>query len=126
MRVCLLPDRRADRGTREWSLFERIWDQEGSGYSMRDALPAEGNPRPQPSGADWAGFARRMDDTLRVAVNTNLTENARLAFEHRAKDRIQDLIDTDFEFYKRVNDDEAFARFFIDWLFDRFRRQNAL
>jgi len=65
------------------------------------------------------------DDALRTAVNTNPPENARLTFELRARDRIQDLIDTDFDFYKRVTDDEAFAKFFLDWLFERYRREGT-
>jgi type I restriction enzyme R subunit len=33
-------------------------------------------------------------------------------------DHLQDMVDTNFQFYKRVTDDQAFARFFLDWLFD--------
>jgi hypothetical protein len=29
-----------------------------------------------------------------------------------------------FKFYKRITDDKDFGKFFLDWLFDRFR--NAL
>ena len=58
-------------------------------------------------------------------MNTNPPENARLTFELRARDRIQDLIDTDFDFYKRVTDDEAFAKFFLDWLFEPYRQEAA-
>jgi hypothetical protein len=29
--------------------------------------------------------------------------------------------DTNFKFYKRVTDDPEFGRFFLDWLFERFR-----
>jgi hypothetical protein len=28
----------------------------------------------------------------------------------------------DFKFYKRLTDDSNFAIFFLDWLFDRFRK----
>lgn len=31
------------------------------------------------------------------------------------------MIETNFKFYKRVTDDPDFAKFFFDWLFDRFR-----
>jgi hypothetical protein len=35
------------------------------------------------------------------------------------------LIDTNFKFYKQINDEE-FAEFFLDWLYDRFvRREEA-
>lgn len=32
------------------------------------------------------------------------------------------MADTNFKFYKKVTDDEAFARHLLDWLFDRLRR----
>ena len=32
------------------------------------------------------------------------------------------MVDTNFKFYKRVTDDREFARFFVDWLFERFRK----
>ena len=31
------------------------------------------------------------------------------------------MVETNFKFYKRVADDPEFAKFFLDWLFDRFR-----
>jgi len=30
-------------------------------------------------------------------------------------------MDTNFKFYKRVTDDQDFAKYFLDWFFDRFR-----
>jgi hypothetical protein len=33
-------------------------------------------------------------------------------------DHLQDMVDTNFKFYKRVTDGQAFAHFFLDWLFD--------
>ena len=63
------------------------------------------------------------DNALQVAVNTNPPDNARLTFDHKATDQMQDLVETDFKFYKRVNDDPAFARYFLDWLFDRYRKK---
>jgi len=30
------------------------------------------------------------------------------------------MVDTNFDFYKRVTDDREFSRFFLDWLFERF------
>ncbi len=49
--------------------------------------------------------------------------NARLTFDYVVGDRLQDMIETNFEFYKRVTDDRDFARFFIDWLFDRYLKK---
>lgn len=40
-------------------------------------------------------------------------------------DRIQELIDTSFKFYKQVTDDPEFARVFGDWLFERYRGRST-
>lgn len=34
------------------------------------------------------------------------------------------MVDTNFGFYKRVTDDRDFAKFFLDWLFERFRKRS--
>jgi len=62
------------------------------------------------------------DLALAASVRVNTPENARLTFDHIVGDRLQDMIETNFEFYKRVTDDKEFARFFLDWLFDRFAK----
>ena len=61
------------------------------------------------------------DSALRASMRVNTPENARLTFDHVVTDRIQDMVDTNFEFYKRVTDDRRFAEFFLGWLFERFR-----
>jgi hypothetical protein len=33
------------------------------------------------------------------------------------------MVDTNFKSYKRVTDDREFCNFFLDWLFDRFRKR---
>lgn len=53
-------------------------------------------------------------------MKVNTKENARLTFDHVASDKIQELIDTNFKFYKQINDNEEFSEFFLDWLFDRY------
>ena len=60
------------------------------------------------------------DPALAASVRVNTPENARLTFDHVVGDRLQDMIETNFEFYKRVTDDREFARFFLDWLFERY------
>lgn len=60
------------------------------------------------------------DAALDASVKVNTPENARLTFDHVATDKIQELIDTDFKFYKQINDNEEFAEFFLDWLYERF------
>lgn len=61
------------------------------------------------------------NEALAASVRANTPESARLAFGHAVTDRLQEMVDTNFQFYKRVTDDEHFARFFVDWLFERFR-----
>lgn len=60
------------------------------------------------------------DTALEVSVKVNPPENARLTFDHVASDKIQEMIDTNFKFYKQINDDAAFEQFFLDWLFERY------
>jgi len=59
---------------------------------------------------------------LAASLRANVPENARLTFDHVVSDRLQDMVETNFEFYKRVTDDPAFAKFFLDWLFERVRK----
>jgi hypothetical protein len=56
--------------------------------------------------------------TLENSLRVNTRENARLTFQHVASDTLQDMIDVNFEFYKRVNDDSEFQRTFYDLLFE--------
>ena len=60
-------------------------------------------------------------------MQVNAPENARLTFDHVANDKFQEMIDSNFKFYKQVNDDRQFAKFFFEWLFDRYykRKRNG-
>ncbi len=62
------------------------------------------------------------DSSLRASVRANTPENARLTFDYVVTDKLQEMVETNFEFYKRVTDDKQFAQFFLAWLFDRFRK----
>ncbi|MBI2920764.1 MAG: type I restriction endonuclease subunit R [Planctomycetes bacterium] len=62
------------------------------------------------------------DESLKTSVRVNTTENARLTFDHIVGDKLQDMADTDFKFFKRVNDNPQFAKFLLDWLFERYRK----
>ena len=55
-----------------------------------------------------------------ASVKAKPLENARLTFDYVVNDKIQELIDTNFKFYKQIND-EKFEEFFLDWLFERYR-----
>jgi type I restriction enzyme R subunit len=63
------------------------------------------------------------DETLKASIKVNPPETARLAFEHIVEDRLQEIVETNFKLYKRVADDDAFAKVLVDWLYDRFRKE---
>ena len=60
-----------------------------------------------------------LSDSLRV----NTRENARLTFNHVVSDRLQEMVESNFKFYKQVTDDAEFAQVFLDWLFGRYCRR---
>ncbi len=57
------------------------------------------------------------------AVNTR--ENARLTFDHKVRDHVQDMIDVNFKFFKQINDKPEFANFLNDLLFDRYAERKS-
>ncbi|MEA3374713.1 MAG: DEAD/DEAH box helicase family protein [Chloroflexota bacterium] len=60
------------------------------------------------------------DEGLAASVRVNAREDARLSFEHAVNDRIQEMVDVSFRFYKLLNDEPDFADFFRDIMFDRY------
>jgi type I restriction enzyme R subunit len=62
------------------------------------------------------------DPALVASIRANTPENARLTFDYVVTDRLQDMVDTNFKFYKRITDDREFSKYFLDWLFDRLRK----
>ena len=58
---------------------------------------------------------------LAESFRVNTEENARLTFNHRAMDNLQDIIDTNFKFYKQVTDNDQFADAFFGWMFERYQ-----
>jgi len=65
------------------------------------------------------------DAGLEAAVRANTPDNARLAFDHVVSDRVQDMMDANFKFFKQINDDKDFAKVFLDWLFGRYMEKAA-
>ena len=53
-------------------------------------------------------------------------EDARLTFDHVVSDRLQEMIDSNFKFYKQVTDDPEFASFFVGWLFKRYADKKGM
>ena len=60
------------------------------------------------------------DRALADSILVNPLQDARLTFDHVVNDRLQEMIDTNFKFYKQVTDDPEFAQFFLGFLFKRY------
>ena len=67
---------------------------------------------------DISERSRSLGDSIRV----NTTENACLTFASVVTDQLRDPASTNLEFYKRVTDDDAFARHFLNWHFERVQK----
>jgi type I restriction enzyme R subunit len=62
------------------------------------------------------------NDALKATVRVSPADSARLSFEQFVERELQGMVDTNFQFYKRVTDDAEFGRFFLNWLFERYRK----
>ncbi|MEK7287114.1 MAG: type I restriction endonuclease subunit R, partial [Elusimicrobiota bacterium] len=63
------------------------------------------------------------DAGLEASVKVNPPDNARLTFDHVVNDKLQEMMDSNFKFYKQITDDREFSKFFFNWLFDRYYKQ---
>ena len=50
--------------------------------------------------------------------------NVRLTFDHKVEQVIQDIVDSNFELYKRITDDPAFGEAVKNFLFDLYLRSH--
>jgi type I restriction enzyme R subunit len=62
------------------------------------------------------------DASLAAASRINTRENVRLTFDQKVEDAIQEIVDTNFELYKRITDDPAFGEVVKSYLFDQYIR----
>jgi hypothetical protein len=68
-------------------------------------------------------MARLDDDTaLDAAARVNTRENVRLTFDNKVEQVIQEIVDTNFDLYKRITDDRAFGAAVKSYLFEQFLR----
>jgi type I restriction enzyme R subunit len=65
------------------------------------------------------------DPGMAASFAVNTRENARLTFDHKVRDHVQDMIDTNFKFFKQINDKPEFAEFLNDLLFDRYSERRS-
>jgi type I restriction enzyme, R subunit len=62
------------------------------------------------------------DAALDAAARVNTRENVRLTFDRKVETVIQEIVDTNFELYKRITDDRAFGDTLKNLLFDQYVR----
>jgi type I restriction enzyme R subunit len=64
----------------------------------------------------------RLDDdaALDAAARVNTRENVRLAFDQKVEQVIQEIVDSNFDLYKRITDDRAFGEAVKNFLFDHY------
>jgi len=58
------------------------------------------------------------DAALDASARVNTRENVRLTFDHKVEDVIQEIVDSNFDLYKRITDDKTFGDALKDFLFD--------
>jgi type I site-specific restriction-modification system R (restriction) subunit len=66
----------------------------------------------------------KLDDdaALDAAARVNTRENVRLAFDQKVEHVIQEIVDSNFDLYKRITDDRAFGDVIKNFLFDQYLR----
>ena len=62
------------------------------------------------------------DTALEVATRVNTLENVRIAFDYKVEQVIQEIVDLNFDLYKRITDDPAFGEVVKNHLFDQYLR----
>ena len=75
-------------------------------------------------------MALDQDPGLAASARVNTRENVRLTFDPKVEDKCQEIVETNFELYKRITDDADFGRALKNFLFDdyiqRHRRAEEL
>ncbi|MDQ6770232.1 MAG: putative DNA binding domain-containing protein [Gemmatimonadota bacterium] len=66
----------------------------------------------------------KLDDdvALDAAARVNTRENVRLTFDQKVEHVIQEIVDSNFDLYKRITDDRAFGEVVKNFLFDQYLR----
>lgn len=73
-----------------------------------------------------AQMMSRLDDdpALDASARANTRENVRLTFDQKVEDVIQEIVDNNFDLYKRITDDQGFGQVVKSWLFDQYLRSH--
>lgn len=66
----------------------------------------------------------KLDDdaALDAAARANTRENVRLTFDQKVESVIQEILESNFDLYKRITDDRAFGEVVKNFLFDQYLR----
>ena len=68
--------------------------------------------------------ALEKDAGLDASAKVNTRENVRLTFDPKVEDKIQEIVETNFDLYKRITDDPDFGRALKNFLFDDYMRRH--
>jgi type I restriction enzyme R subunit len=63
-----------------------------------------------------------VDPGLDASARVNTRENVRLTFDQKVEHVIQEIVDSNFDLYKRITDDRAFGDALKNFLFDQYLR----
>lgn len=62
------------------------------------------------------------DAGLDASARVNTRENVRLTFDEKVEHVIQEIVDSNFDLYKRITDDRSFGEVIKNFLFDQYLR----
>ena len=68
--------------------------------------------------------ALEEDAGLDASARANTRENVRLTFDPKVEDKIQEIVERNFELYRRITDDTSFGQAFKNALFDDYMRRH--
>ena len=69
----------------------------------------------------------RLDEDAALERSSHVStpqENIRIAFDYKVEQVIQEIVDQNFELYKRITDDPAFGDAIKNHLFDQYLSRN--
>ncbi len=65
-----------------------------------------------------------QDVGLTASARVNTRENVRLTFDPKVEDKIQEIVETNFDLYKRITDDPDFGQTLKDYLFEDYIKRH--
>ena len=65
-----------------------------------------------------------QDVGLTASARVNTRENVRLTFDPKVEDKIQEIVETNFDLYKRITDDPDFGQTLKDFLFEDYIKRH--